>query len=163
MTAKKQNRKLPGPSNPKLEPFESEIMELHLQGKKVTEIRNWLKSEKGIVTAYSNLHAFIHRRAEKFSETSGTAVILHFMHLKPEVREEILQILQMLMHKDISNQRSIKRGNSATLQSKATPIPVDFLTIREGDAPGIKKLKKLAALDSTQLENLPEDLKPGRK
>jgi len=83
--------------------------------------------------------------------------------LKPEIREEVLQILQMLMHKDIPNQRSIKRGNSATLQSKATPIPVDFLTIREGDAPGIKKLKKLAALDSTQLENLPEDLKPGRK
>ena len=34
---------------------------------------------------------------------------------------------------------------------------------REEDAPGLKKLKRLAALDSTQLENLPEDLKPGRK
>ena len=36
--------------------------------------------------------------------------------------------------------------------------PADYLTIREEDAPGITKLKKLAALDSSQLENLPEDL-----
>ena len=160
MTSKKQIRKSPGPRPVKLEPLESEIMELHLQGKKVTEIQTWLKSEKGIATAYSNLHAFIHRRAEKFSATSGTSVILHFMRLKPEVREEVLQILLMLMHKDIPNQRSVKKGRSATPRSKASPVPADFLTIREGDAPGLKKLKRLAALDSTQLENLPENLKP---
>jgi len=63
MAAKGQIRKSPGPRPVKLEPLESEIMELHLQGKKTTEIRNWLKTEKGITTAYSNLHAFIHRRA----------------------------------------------------------------------------------------------------
>lgn len=34
---------------------------------------------------------------------------------------------------------------------------------REEDAPGIKKLKKYAALDSSRLENLPEDLSPGKK
>ena len=90
-------------------------------------------------------------------------MILHFMRLKPEVREEVLQILLMLMHKDIPNQRSVKRGSSATPQSKVTPVPEDFLTIREGDAPGLKKLKRLAFLDSTQLENLPGDLKPKRK
>ena len=39
-------------------------------------------------------------------------------------------------------------------------VPADYLTIREEDALGIKKLKRLSALDSTQLENLPEDLKP---
>ena len=159
MTAKGQIRKSPGPRPVKLEPLESEIMELHLQGKKTTEIRNWLKAEKGITTAYSNLHAFIHRRTEKYSATSGTSVILHFMRLKPEVREEVLQILQMLMHKDIPNQRSVKKESAAPHQ-KVYSVPEDFLTIREEDAPGIKKLKRLSALDSTQLENLSEDLKP---
>jgi len=160
MAAKGQIRKSPGPRPVKLEPLESEIMELHLQGKKTTEIRNWLKTEKGITTAYSNLHAFIHRRAEKYSATSGTSVILHFMRLKPEVREEVLQILLMLTHKDIPNQRSVKKEGAATPEPKVYTVPADYLDIREEDAPGIKKLKKLAALDSTQLENLPEDLKP---
>jgi len=160
MAAKGQIRKSPGPRPVKLEPLESEIMELHLQGKKTTKIRNWLKTEKGITTAYSNLHAFIHRRAEKYSATSGTSVILHFMRLKPEVREEVLQILLMLTHKDIPNQRSVKKEGAATPEPKVYTVPADYLDIREEDAPGIKKLKKLAALDSTQLENLPEDLKP---
>lgn len=54
-----------------------------------------------------------YRRAEKYSATSGTSVILHFMRLKPEVREEVLQILLTLMHKDIPNQAygSICEGN----------------------------------------------------
>jgi len=69
-------------------------------------------------------------RAEKFSATSETSVILHFMRLKPEVREEVLQILQMLIHKDIPNQLSVKKGSSASPQPKATPVPADFLTIR---------------------------------
>lgn len=161
MAAKGQIRKSPGPRPVKLEPLESEIMELHLQGKKTTEIRNWLKTEKGITTAYSNLHAFIHRRAEKYSATSGTSVILHFMRLKPEVREEVLQILLMLMHKDIPNQRSVKKEGTAAPEPKIYSVPADYLSIREEDAPGIKKLKRLASLDSTQLENLPDDLKPG--
>ena len=159
MTAKGQIRKSPGPRPVKLEPLESEIMELHLQGKKTTEIQTWLKAEKGITTAYSNLHAFIHRRAEKYSATSGTSVILHFMRLKPEVREEVLQILLMLMHKNLPNQRSVKKERIAP-QSKATSVSADFLTIRPDDSPGLKKLKRLASLDSTQLENLPDDLKP---
>ena len=160
MTAKGQIRKSPGPRPVKLEPLESEIMELHLQGKKTTEIRTWLKAEKGITTAYSNLHAFIHRRAEKYSATSGTSVILHFMRLKPEVREEVLQILLMLMHKNLPNQRSVKKEGTSTPQPKVHVVPADYLSIREEDAPGLKKLKRLASLDTTQLENLPEDLKP---
>ena len=163
MAAKGQIRKSPGPRPVKLEPLESEIMELHLQGKKTTEIRNWLKTEKGITTAYSNLHAFIHRRAEKYSATSGTSVILHFMRLKPEVREEVLQILLMLMHKDVPNQRSVKKESAATPQQKVYAVPADYLDIHPEDSPGIRKLKRLSALDSTQLENLPENLKPGKK
>ena len=167
MTAKKQTRKSPGPRNPKLEPFESEIMELHLQGKKVTEIQNWLKSEKGIASAYSNLHAFIHRRAEKFSETSGTAVILHFMRLKPEIREEVLQILLMLMHKEsnVPPQKSIQKPK----QSEPTPTPTakpaleDYMKIKPGDSPAIVRLKKLGTIDSTELEQFEDELKKGKE
>ncbi len=134
-------------------------MELHLQGKKTTEIRTWLKAEKGSTTAYSNLHAFIHRRAEKYSATSGTSVILHFMRLKPEVREEVLQILLMLMHKDIPNQRSVKKECSTTPQPKIHAVPEDFLKIQPDDSPGIKQLKRLASLDTTELEKFQEELK----
>ena len=163
MKAKRRMPKSPGPHSPKLAPLESEIMEQHLQGKTISAIRKWLKTEKKISIAYSNLYNFIHRRAEKYSATSGTSVILHFMRLKPEVREEVLQILLMLTHKDIPNQRSVKKESAATPQQKVYAVPEDFLTIREEDAPGIKKLKRLSALDSTQLENLPEDLKPKKK
>ena len=159
MKAKRKIPKSPGPRSPKLAPLESEIMEQHLQGKPISAIQKWLKTEKKISIAYSNLYNFIHRRTEKYTATSGTSVILHFMRLKPEVREEVLQILQMLMHKDIPNQRSVKKESAAPHQ-KVYSVPEDFLTIREEDAPGIKKLKRLSALDSTQLENLPEDLKP---
>ena len=163
MKSKRKIPKSPGPRSPKLAALETEIMEQHLQGKKIAAIQKWLKSEKKISIAYSNLYNFIHRRAEKFSETSGTAVILHFMHLKPEVREEVLQILLMLMHKDIPNQRSIKKESHATPEPKVYAVPADYLDIRPEDSPGIRKLKKLSALDSTQLENLPEDLKPKKK
>ena len=161
MKAKRRMPKSPGPHSPKLAPLETEIMEQHLQGKTISAIRKWLKTEKKISIAYSNLYNFIHRRAEKYSATSGTSVILHFMRLKPEVREEVLQILLMLMHKDIPNQRSVKKEGTAAPEPKIYSVPADYLSIREEDAPGIKKLKRLASLDSTQLENLPDDLKPG--
>ena len=161
MKAKRKMPKSPGPHSPKLAPLESEIMEQHLQGKTICAIQKWLKTEKKISIAYSNLYNFIHRRAKKYSVTSGTSVILHFMRLKPEVREEVLQILLMLMHKDIPNQRSLKKEGAAAQEPKIYSVPADYLDIREEDAPGIKKLKKLAALDSTQLENLPEDLMSG--
>jgi len=91
-------------------------------------------------------------------------MILHFMRLKPEVREEVLQILLMLMHKDIPNQRSVKKESAAPeSEPKVYVAPANFPTIRPGDSPGLKKLKRLASLDTTQLENLPDDLKPERK
>ena len=139
MAAKGQIRKSPGPRPVKLEPLESEIMELHLQGKKTTEIRNWLKTEKGITTAYSNLHAFIHRRAEKYSATSGTSVILHFMRLKPEIREEVLQILLMLMHKENNApiQRSIQQQKPVAPTSTEKPVSANYLEIQPDDPPAI--------------------------
>ncbi|MBO4633702.1 MAG: hypothetical protein J5858_17440 [Lentisphaeria bacterium] len=85
------------------------------------------------------------------------------MRLKPEVREEVLQILLMLMHKELPNQRLVKKRSSATPEQKNYAVPADFLTIRPDDSPGIKRLKRLASLDSTQLENLPDDLKPKKK
>ena len=163
MKTKRKMPKSPGPRSPKLAPMESEIMEQHLQGKTISAIQKWLKTEKTISIAYSNLYNFIHRRTDKYSATSGTSVILHFMRLKPEVREEVLQILLMLMHKNVPNQHSVKKESAATPQQKVYAVPADFLTIRPEDSPGIRKLKRLSALDSTQLENLPEDLKPGKK
>ena len=75
------------------------------------------------------------------------------MRLKPEIREKVLQILLMLMHKDIPNQRSVKKESAATPQQKVNAVPADYLTIRPDDSPGIKRLKRLASLDITQLES----------
>ena len=159
---KKQRKipKSPGPHSPKLAALESEIMEQHLQGKPIAGIQKWLQTEKSISIAYSNLYNFIHRRAEKYSATSGTAVILHFMRLSPEVREEVLQILQMLMHKDLPSPRPVEKKNSAPppVTPKVQTVPEDFLTIRPDDSPGLKRLKRLASLDTTELEHLPPDL-----
>ena len=167
MKAKRKMPKSPGPHSPKLAPLESEIMEQHLQGKPIAAIQKWLKTEKKISIAYSNLYNFIHRRAEKFSETSGTAVILHFMRLKPEVREEVLQILLMLMHKgnDIPIQKSIRKQK----QTEPTPTPTakpaleDYMKIKPGDSPAIIRLKKLGTIDSTELEKFEEELKEEKK
>ena len=159
MKAKRKMPKSPGPHSPKLAPMESEIMEQHLQGKTIAAIQKWLKTEKKISIAYSNLYNFIHRRADKYSATSGTSVILHFMRLKPEVREEVLQILLMLMHKNLSNQHAVKKEDVAAPQPKVYAVPANYLEIREEDAPGIKRLKRLASLDTTELEKFQEELK----
>ena len=163
MKAKRKMPKSPGPHSSKLAPLESEIMEQHLQGKTIAAIQKWLKTEKKISIAYSNLYNFIHRRAEKYSATSGTSVILHFMRLKPEVREEVLQILRMLMHKrnDIPIQKSIRKQK--TTEPATTPtakrVRANYLEIQPDDRPGIKRLKKLATIDSSELEQFEEELK----
>lgn len=168
MKAKRKMPKSPGPRSLKLAALETEIMEQHIQGKKIAAIQKWLESEKKISIAYSNLYNFIHRRAEKFSETSGTAVILHFMRLKPEIREEVLQILLMLMHKgnDIPPiQKSIRKPKPTEPTSPPTAKPVveDYMKIKPGDSPAIIRLKKLATIDSTELEQFEEELKAEKR
>ncbi|MBR4664714.1 MAG: hypothetical protein IKO93_12645 [Lentisphaeria bacterium] len=165
MKAKRRMPKSPGPHSPKLAPLESEIMEQHLQGKTISAIQKWLKMEKKISIAYSNLYNFIHRRAEKFSETSGTAVILHFMHLKPEVREEVLQILLMLMHKEsnVPPQKSVRKHEQVAPASAAKPVLEDYMKIQPDDPPAIVRLKKLATIDSTELEQFEEELKAEKR
>ena len=162
MKAKRKMPKSPGPRSPKLAALETEIMEQHIQGKKIAAIQKWLKTEKKISIAYSNLYNFIHRRAEKFSETSGTAVILHFMRLKPEIREEVLQILQILMHKgnNASIQKSIRkqRTTESTPTPTAKPALEDYMKIKPGDSPAIIRLKKLGTIDSTELEQFEEEM-----
>jgi len=81
------------------------------------------------------------------------------MRLKPEVREEVLQILLMLMHKDIPHPKSIKKESHATPEPKVYAVPEDFLKIQPDDSPGIKRLKRLASLDTTELEKFQEELK----
>ena len=78
----------------------------------------------------------------------------------PDVREEVLQILQMLMHKDLPPPRPAEKKNSVPPPVKVRTVPEDFLTIRPDDPPGIRKLKRLASLDTTQLEHLPPELQP---
>ena len=165
MKAKRKMPKSPGPRSPKLAALETEIMEQHIQGKKIAAIQKWLKTEKKISIAYSNLYNFIHRRMEKFSETSGTAVILHFMRLKPEIREEVLQILLMLMHKenDASPQNSVRRQKQTAPASAAKPALEDYMKIKPGDSPAIIRLKKLGTIDSTELEQFEEELKKEKK
>ena len=161
MKAKRKMPKSPGPHSPKLAALETEIMEQHLQGKPIAAIQKWLKTEKKISIAYSNLYNFIHRRAEKFTETSGTAVILHFMRLKPEIREEVLQILLMLMHKEnnIPIQKSIHKQKQVAPAPSAKPVVEDYMKIKPGDSPAIVRLKKLGMIDSTELEQFAEELK----
>ena len=163
MKAKRKIPKSPGPRSPKLAALETEIMEQHIQGKKIAAIQKWLKTEKKITIAYSNLYNFIHRRAEKFSETSGTAVILHFMRLKPEIREEVLQILQMLMHKEsnVPFQKSIlkPKQTAPTPTPTAKPALEDYMKIKPGDSPAIIRLKKLGMIDSTELEKFEKEMK----
>ena len=168
MKEKRKIPKSPGPHSPKLAALDTEIMEQHWQGKKIAAIQKWLKTEKKISIAYSNLYNFIHRRAEKFSETSGTAVILHFMRLNPEIREEVLQILLMLMHKgnDIPPiQKSIRKPTPTEPTSPPTAKPVveDYMKIKPGDSPAIIRLKKLATIDSTELEQFEDELKKGKE
>ncbi len=165
MKAKRKMPKSPGPRSPKLAALETEIMEQHIQGKKIAAIQKWLKTEKKITIAYSNLYNFIHRRAEKFSETSGTAVILHFMHLKPEVREEVLQILLMLMHKEsnVPFQKSIRKQKPVAPTPTAKPVSANYLEIQPDDPPAIVRLKKLAMIDSTELEQFEEELKAEKR
>ena len=161
MKAKRKMPKSPGPHSPKLAALETEIMEQHLQGKPIAAIQKWLKTEKKISIAYSNLYNFIHRRAEKFSETSGTAVILHFMRLKPEIREEVLQIRLMLMHKEnnATIQKSIWKHEQVAPEPAAKPVQDDYMKIRPSDSPAIIRLKKLGMIDSTELEQFEEELK----
>ena len=165
MKAKRKMPKSPGPHSPKLAPLESEIMEQHLQGKTIRAIQKWLKTEKKISIAYSNLYNFIHRRAEKYSATSGTSVILHFMRLKPEVREEVLQILLMLMHKenDAPPQNSVRRQKQTAPAPAAKPALEDYMKIKPDDSPAIIRLKKLGTIDSTELEQFEEELKKEKK
>ncbi|MBE6374410.1 MAG: hypothetical protein E7055_20395 [Lentisphaerae bacterium] len=165
MKAKRKIPKSPGPRSPKLAALETEIMEQHLQGKKIAAIQKWLKTEKKISIAYSNLYNFIHRRAQKFSETSGTAVILHFMRLKPEIREEVLQILLMLMNKEsnIPPQKSIRKNEQVAPAPAAKPALEDYMKIQPGDSPAIIRLKKLATIDSTELEQFEEEMKAEKK
>ena len=84
------------------------------------------------------------------------------MRLKPEIREEVLQILQMLMHKenDVLFQKSIRK------QKQSEPIPAqaakpaleDYMKIKPGDSPAIIRLKKLGTIDSTELEQFEEEM-----
>jgi len=84
------------------------------------------------------------------------------MHLKPEVREEVLQILQMLMHKgsNIPPQKSVRKTKQTepTPTLTAKPALEDYMKIQPDDPPAIVRLKKLSMIDSTELEQFEEEM-----
>lgn len=61
--------------------------------------------------------------------------------------------------------RTLILGEIDTIKSipvslfKLNAVPEDFLTIHPDDSPGIKRLKRLASLDTTELEKFQEELK----
>jgi len=159
---KRKMPRSPGPYSVKLSPYESEIMELHLQGKRVMDILRWLKTEKKVTIAYSNLHSFIRLRAEKYAATTGTSVVVQFMHLKPEIKEEVLEILLELMgrkaSKSIHHSSPPKMNRNPEKEAKKEGDVFDYMKIKPGDSPAQIRLKKFAALDSTDLDHIPEEL-----
>ena len=72
-------------------------------------------------------------------------LIIYLLSGEKQIKEAIIPAKknwtkEMLMHKELPNQRSVKEDSAASPQPKVYAVP-----------------------DSTQLENLPDDLKPERK
>ena len=98
-----------------------------------------------------------------YQPPTGTAIICQIMRLPRQEQEDIFSILAKLLDKKVSGRRSADAPISQTTPPppvKVQPVPEDFLTIRPDDSPGLKRLKRLASLDTTQLEHLPPDLQP---
>ena len=158
---KKTAPKTPGPYRSKMNEYLPEIMAMHLQGKRAKEIHQWLLDEKKLSISYQNVHKFIRRNADGYQPPTGTAIICQIMRLPRQEQEDIFSILAKLLDKKVSGKRSADAPISQTTPPppvKVRTVPEDFLTIRPDDSPGLKRLKRLASLDTTQLENLPPDL-----
>lgn len=65
---------------------------------------------------------------------------------------------------DIPIQKSIRKQKQTepTPTPTAKPVRANYLEIQPEDSPGIKRLKKLATIDSSELEQFEEELK-GKK
>ena len=160
---RKNAPKTPGPYRSKMNEYLPEIMSMHLQGKRAKEIHQWLLDEKKLSISYQNVHKFIRRNADTYQPPSGTAIICQIMRLPRQEQENIFSILAKLLDKKVSVRKSADVPAQVTpppIIPKVQPVPEDFLTIRPDDSPGLKRLKRLASLDTTQLENLPPDLQP---
>ena len=158
---KKSAPKTPGPYRSKMNEYLPEIMSMHLQGKRAKEIHQWLLDEKKLTISYQNVHKFIRRNADTYQPPTGTAIICQIMRLPRQEQEDIFSILAKLLDKKVSGRRSADAPISQTTPPppvKIRTVPEDFLTIRPDDPPGLKRLKRLASLDTTQLEHLPPDL-----
>jgi len=159
---KKSAPKTPGPYRSKMNEYLPEIMSMHLQGKRAKEIHQWLLDEKKLTISYQNVHKFIQRNAATYQPPSGTAIICQIMRLPRQEQENIFSILAKLLDKKVS----VRKPTDVPGQAAPPPVPSpkvqtvseDFLTIRPDDPPGLKRLKRLASLDTTQLEHLPPDL-----
>ena len=150
-------------------------MRMHLQGENAAAIHRRLTNEKKIAISYQSVHKFIRRHAAKQSPESPLAIIRQILALSSEDRRTLFEILVKL-HPEELTAKTAKTAkiprNSATAESqtaiaeKSASKPdsmAELLTIRPDDSPVVARLKRIAALDSAQLNDLPEELRTARR
>ena len=145
-----------------LSPLKNEILELRLQGRSGAEIFRWLTTEKNVKTAYSTVTKFIKRNIGSYQPPSGTELIRNFLKLGERKRENVFTILSELMGKrvvkTIHHSSPPKMNRKTEKETKKEGDVFDFMKIKPGDSPAQIRLKKFGALDSTDLDHIPEEL-----
>ena len=175
MKSQRTMPKSPGAYRSQLNTFRSEIMRMHLQGESAAAIHRRLVTEKKIAISYQSVHKFIRRHAAKQSPESPLAIIRQILALSPEDRRTLFEILEKLLPEETTakttktakkSQHSAKAGTQTAIAEKSASKPdsmAELLTVRPDDSPVVARLKKIAALDSAQLNDLPEELRAARR
>ena len=171
MKSQRTMPKSPGAYRSQLNAFRAEIMRMHLQGESAAAIHRRLTDEKKIAVSYQSVHKFIRRHAAKQSPENPLAIIRQILALSAEDRRTLFEILEKILPDELTPPQRAKLTGEAKksrsdikTKSPAKPDSVeDLLTIRPDDSPVVARLKKIAALDSAQLNDLPEELRAARR
>ena len=158
----------PGAYNSRLNEFYAEIMQRHARGNTSAQIFRWLTQEKQVKITYQNVNKFIKRNADIRGKADGLSVIRQILQLTPEKRRELFEILgKLLPEEKVPEFRSGKKAPEIR-HPAAHPVRTavqgqedglyDFLKIKPGDSPAQIRLKKIAALSTTDLDHIPEEL-----
>ena len=163
--------KSPGAYHSQLNAFRSEIMRMHLQSESAAAIHRWLVTEKKLAISYQSVHKFIRRHAAKQSPENPLAIIRQILALSAEDRRTLFEMLVKLLPDEFTPPRRAKLTGTAKesrpgIKTKSPDKPdsvAELLTIRPDDSPVVARLKKIAALDSAQLNDLPKELRAARR
>ena len=163
--------KSPGAYRSQLNAFRAEIMRMHLQGESAAAIHRRLTDEKKIAVSYQSVHKFIRRHAAKQSPENPLAIIRQILALSAEDRRTLFEMLVKLLPDEFTPPRRAKLTGTAKesrpgIKTKSPDKPdsvAELLTIRPDDSPVVARLKKIAALDSAQLNDLPKELRAARR